>query len=246
MGLPVSATSPTRADAAGIGDFLADQPGLRVLPSSGGAVRLEGQFAFHADFEGGPAIRDTYHLRIEVPTAFPDALPFVYELGGRIPRDLDHHVFPQSGRLCLGSTLRLHAIARDTRGLLPFGQRAIVPYLYAASLRERTGGPYPFGELAHDRTGLLDDYAQMLNLERPEQAAQALALGAMRKRLANKRPCPCGCGQRLGVCPYRKYLNAFRNRFGRPVIGAVYRQAVGAPSRRHVRTGHRHALTTHP
>lgn len=219
---------------------------MRVLPSTGGDVCLEGQFAFHADFEGGPVIEDTYHLRIEVPPAFPDAAPHVYELGARIPRDLDHHVFPLSGRLCLGSTLRLRAIARDANGLAPFGQLAIVPYLYAASFRERTGGPFPFGELAHGRAGLLDDYAQMLGLEQPEQVAQALALGAMRKRLANKYPCPCGCGRRLGVCPYRKSLSAFRDLFGRPVISAAYRQAVGVPSRRLVRTGHRHALTAHP
>lgn len=225
----MSVTAPSSADAAGVGDFLAEHPDMRLQPSSDGIVRLEGQLVFYADFEGGPEIEDAYQLRIEVPLAFPRAIPSVYELGGRIPRDVDHHVFPQSGQLCLGSTLRLHEIARQEERLAPFARRAIVPYLYAASFRETTDGPYPFGELAHGRTGLLDDYAQMLSLERPEQVAQALTLAAMPKRLANKRPCPCGCGRRLGVCQYNETIKSLRSRFGRCVLEIAYREALGAP-----------------
>lgn len=211
----MSRTAPARADPLGLDAFLQAQPNMRVRPSPLGVVRLEGDLEFCADFEGGPVIEDVYHVQIDVPHAFPDAVPLVHELGGRIPRDIDYHVFPSSGTLCLGSPFRLYLIARDCETLLDFVWSGIVPYLYAASYREQTGGPYPFGELAHGRDGLLDDYAQLLGLPTQEQAARALALIATKRRDANKKPCPCGCGRRLGVCRFNQTVRDLRTTFGR-------------------------------
>lgn len=211
----MSRIAPAHADPLGLDAFLESQPNMRVRPSPLGVVRVQGDLAFCADFEGGPVIEDVFHVRIDVPRTFPNAVPLVHELGGRIPRDIDHHVFPSSGTLCLGSPFRLYLIARDCENLLDFVWRGIVPYLYAASYREQTGGPYPFGELAHGREGLLDDYAQILGLPTPEQAGRALALIATKRRGANKKPCPCGCSRRLGVCRFNQTVRDLRGEFGR-------------------------------
>ena len=209
-------------DQVGLDAFLEAQPAMRLRPSPVGIVRLEGRFWFYADYDGGPAIEDEYRLRIDVPLSFPDALPEVQELDKRIPRHIDHHVF-SDGALCLGSPLRLYLVAREVAGdLTEFVQCGIVPYLYAASYREQTGGPYPFGELAHGRDGLLDDYADLLGLGTRQQAADALALLASKRRLANKRPCPCGCGRRLGVCQFNKTVRVLRGQFGRPLFKELH------------------------
>ena len=42
-------------------------------------------------------------------------------------------------------------------------------------------------------------------------------LAAMKRRLANKRPCPCGSGRRLGRCHNRR-VNTLRNQVGRLVL----------------------------
>ena len=46
---------------------------------------------------------------------------------------------------------------------------------------ENGRGPYPFGELAHGKAGLLDDYARILRLQTPAQAAEALILLGMKR-----------------------------------------------------------------
>jgi hypothetical protein len=209
----------------GLRPFLDAYPGMRVRPSPAGMIRLEGEFDFRADHEDGPVIVDTYHLRIDVPHQFPDELPRTLEIEGRIPRDADHHVF-SNGSLCLGSPLRLHLIAREARDLTSFVRRCIVPYLYAASYREQTGSPYPFGELAHGAAGLLDDYALLLGLHAPRQALAALALLGTKRRLANKRPCPCGCGRRLGVCRFNETVRSLRSEFGRIRFKGLYVQVL--------------------
>lgn len=198
----------------GLRAFLNTYPGMRVLPSSAGVIRLTGNFHFRADHKDGPLIEDTYRLQIEVPHRFPNELPRTLELGGRIPHDIDYHVF-EDGSLCLGSPLRLYLIAHETKDLTAFVQRGIVPYLYAASFREKTGGPYPFGELAHGAGGLLDDYAQLLGLPTHQQALLALILLETKQHIANKYPCPCKCGQRLGLCQFNQTILFLREKLGR-------------------------------
>ncbi len=207
----------------GLRRFLSAYPGMRVRPSPSGVLRLEGDFTFRADYEGGPIIEDAYELQIDVPRRFPKRLPKVLELDERIPRHIDHHVF-KDGTLCLGSPLRLYQIALKEPDLTKFVQRSVVPFLYATSWCEQNGGALPFGELAHGADALLDDYALLLGLDGPEQAAEVIALIAMKRRIANKRPCPCGCGRRLGVCPFNRTVCRLRDQFGRPLAKRLYEQ----------------------
>ncbi|MEW6405777.1 MAG: hypothetical protein AB1649_28630, partial [Chloroflexota bacterium] len=65
-------------------------------------------------------------------------------------------------------------------------------------------------ELAHGDKGELQDYIDLFGLKNPLQAKQALSLLSMKERVANKHPCPCGCGKRLGTCDFRDRLNAIR------------------------------------
>ena len=211
--------------------FLDAHPDMRVRPSPRDLVRLSGTLAFHADFEGGAPIQDEYQVQIDVPLDFPKRVPRVQELDGRIPREVDHHVFPSTGVLCLGSPLQLGLVAHRSTDLADFVWRGIVPYLYAASYREQTGGPYPFGELAHGPDGLLDDYARILRLSTPQQASDALRLLGLKRRLANKRPCPCGCGRRLGTCRFNETVRMLRQQFGRHFFQELCLRVLPLPAR---------------
>lgn len=209
----------------GLPRFLSTYPGMRVRPTGKDEVRLQGEFAFTAEYEDSLVIEDCYELNITVSRWYPHDLPAVKETGGRIPRDQDYHMFP-SGGLCLGSPLRLHDIAVSTQELTAYAEEAIVPYLCAFSHWEETGEWFLFGELAHGAPGLLNDYANILNLDDPEEITEALRLLGMKRRKANKRPCPCGCGDRLGVCRYNETIRRLRDRHGRPFFRQLYRQLV--------------------
>lgn len=202
-------------DRIGLSRFLDTYPGMRVHPSPKREVRFQGEFAFTADHEEGPIIEDAYDLIITVSEWYPDDLPVIEETGGRIPRDLDHHVFPDRS-LCLGSPLRLHDIALSTPELTDYAKKALVPYLYAISYWEDTGERFLFGELDHNAEGVLADFGQVLGLDDPDRIGKALHLLAMKKRKANKHPCPCGCGDRLGVCDFNETIRELRDHHGRP------------------------------
>lgn len=89
-----------------ISKFLNDYPGMSIKPSYGGELILKGKFRFRANVKNGLEIEDCYIIEISIPDTFPHALPKVKEIGGKIPRDGNHHVNSDQ-TLCLGSPLRL-------------------------------------------------------------------------------------------------------------------------------------------
>lgn len=205
-----------------IEELLGAFPRLRRMPSVGtdqpgkrAAALLVGTIEVEMKPTGHPALRDAYRLRIEVPGGPTEDLPEVYEVGGRIPRELNNHV-NDAGNLCLGSPVRLRTKVGKSPTLLDFLEICVVPFLYAQSWREQGNPGFPFQELPHFGEGLIDDYQRLLKVSGREAVFRVLvALGA-RRRVANKCLCPCGCGLRLGRCAYRVHLQSLREAATRP------------------------------
>lgn len=206
------------AEPSGFDALLDDQPGLRARPAPAGLLRVEGDVWFRATPLGLPEIEDAFRLRIDVPLAFPDAVPVVTEVAGRIPRDDEAAHLYSDGSFCLGSPLRLLLIANGTPSVLAFFDRCVVPALYNVAYRERYGGRPPLGELAHGSGGELDDYVELFGVKTYGQALDALQLASIKRRDANKRPCPCGCGRRLGVCRTNDRVRHVRDSVGSPQL----------------------------
>lgn len=195
--------------APGLGEFLEQYPGMAIHPCAMPGLQLRGTLSFHAQPPGKPEITDAYSLAIMVPPAFPASLPTVIESGGQIPRGEDYHVNPDD-TLCLGSPLRLLLKLAKQPTLLGYADGCIVPYLYAISHKLRFGGPFVFDELDHGAPGALADYMDLFGVKQPAQARAIWTLLGMKERHANKKPCPCGCGQRLGRCGFRQRLREIR------------------------------------
>jgi len=196
-------------DMYGIRQFLKDYPGMAISPSRSSDTLLKGYFSFSAKPKNGAEICETYHLQITLPLMFPREIPTVKEIDLKIPRDGKHHI-NSDNTLCLGSPLRLIHKISERPNLVGFAERCIVPYLYAVSYKIQYGGGFPLGELAHGGQGIVEDYLDLFRLKRREQVIQTLNLLGLKKRIANKAPCPCGCEQRLGKCSFNKKLNKYR------------------------------------
>lgn len=188
---------------------MCDYPQMAVRPSAGDGCQLKGRFAFTARSKAKGEITDTFGLRIDVPSRFPRCLPTVTETAQKIPRNGAYHVNP-NGTLCLGSPLRLMLKLSQRPTLTGFAEECLIPYLFAISHKLRLGGPLPFDELQHGTPGILADYADLFGLKTAEQARYTLMLLGMKKRRANKLPCPCACGKRLGRCKLNVRLRQFR------------------------------------
>ena len=189
--------------------FRRDYPEMVSRPEQGFVAVLKGNFRFSAAFKEKGTIEDSYRLIIKCPESFPREVPIVFEIGGRIPRDERHHVNPD-GSFCLGSPLRLKGILSKVPTLVGFAERCLVPYLYSMSRCLMHGEPLIFGELAHGSKGEINDYCSLFGLRTPEQVLPTINLLGLKKRHANKQPCPCGCGLRLGKCHLHYRLNEFR------------------------------------
>lgn len=207
--------SAGRARPPGLEEFLLDYPGIAPRPVAGQALILRGRFAFLASPEGKAPIEDAYDLRIEVPADFPHSLPTVTETGGRIPRRGEYHVNGNDDTLCLGSPLSLMLRLAKSPTLPGFAASCLVPYLYAISHKLRHGGPMFFGELAHGTPGVLADYRALFGVRDDERVFATLDLLGKKKRKANKYPCPCDCGRRIGRCNFNSRVREFRIIAGR-------------------------------
>lgn len=182
---------------------------MSIKPGSKPGLVIDGKFWFSAEPVGLETITDSYYLLLEIPEAFPRALPLVTECDYKIPRTPYYHV-NSDATLCLGSPLRLLWKLAQKPSLTGFGTECLVPYLYAISHKLKHGGKLPFSELTHGIAGELADYADLFRLASPEAARRAYELVYMKKRKANKFPCPCGCGRRLGRCEFNWTIRNFR------------------------------------
>ena len=193
-----------------IEDLLAKYPGLRLSPSDDECVTIAGPLAFVAEAPGKERIADEYEIRLSAPAEFPFRIPSVREIGGRIPRSF-HKL--DDGSLCLGAPIRVRLVVGESPSILRFVERCVIPYLYGYSYFEKHG-ILPFGELKHGAEGIREDLALLFGTDREDGIQTFVRLTAMRKRHANKAPCPCGSGRRLGRCHHR-LVNRLRDVLGR-------------------------------
>jgi len=183
---------------------------MSLVPSQSDTFALEGLFKFSLSYRDAGVLTDAYRIRTEISAEFPKAPPRFWELDCRIPRKPEYHVNPDDS-FCLGSTLRLKKILHDNGNFRDFVRVCLDPYLYAVTYKLRHGGSFIIGELDHGVAGELADCCNLFGLEAADSTLAALRALSQKKRISNKKPCPCGCENRLGVCRLHLVLNSFRN-----------------------------------
>lgn len=194
------------------------QPGLRIIPEASDLV-LAGSLEFNAQIAGKARVSDRYEVEIRIPERFPRRIPVVFETGGRI-RISYHHLV--DGSLCLGSETRLRLMLAEGLSLVGFVERCVIPYLYRYSYLQ-IYGEAPFDGLEHGPDGITEDLRLLFGLERRSEVLPFVRALAMTKRQANKEPCPCGSGTRVGRC-HNRLVNRLRNRLGRYWFRVVEQQ----------------------
>lgn len=198
-------------DKADLRHFLSDYPFMSLRPSKGNSLILKGDFQFIAKSKDGPEIKESFVLRIEIPLGFPKKVPKVWELNNKIPRtkEGEYHI-NHDNSLCLGSPLRILDKINRNGTFVGFTETCLIPFLYAVSIKLKNGGDFYMGELAHGLPGIWDDYKDLFGIKENQNIIQALELIGTKKRIANKSPCPCSCGKRLGKCKLRIVANRLR------------------------------------
>ena len=204
---------------------------MSTVPHVGEGLVVRGVLSFRAKAHPGVVTEESFRIEISIPARFPQETPKVVEIGGRIPRNGDYHIYPD-GTLCLGSPLELMMKLKAGPSLSMFVNSCLVPYLYAVSRKLQHGGAFCLGELSHGFPGLEECYMELLGLASGQQVRKAIMLLGLRKRIANKHLCPHGCGRRLGACEYRFKLDEFRGIASAAWFRAHAEEHWGKPKRR--------------
>jgi hypothetical protein len=159
-----------------------------------GAVIVSGTYPI---IDQGVVI-DRYSLEIRLPDDYPSSPPLVWETAGRIPREIDRHIYPASQSLCVGYPVELWVRLRGDFSLVGFLERAVRPYLIGNSLVEE-GRDWPFGQSSHGNLGALEFYRRRLDTDDPAALGRFL-LDLMAGKVRGHWNCPCGSGKPIRKC----------------------------------------------
>jgi len=194
----------------GFDTFLQDNPLIRQLPvRNDGSITLEGKVYLNHCYREYPLVEQAVQLRITIPKQYPKEPLTFEEIGGFIPKNGDYHVNPD-GSLCLGSPFKVMKAISINSDLNTFFNQFFIQYIYAVILKINHGIDFVFGELKHGNQGEFEDLATVFNLNDKHKVLACLDALTLRKRIANKKKCPCRCGVRLGRCHLHNTLNKQR------------------------------------
>jgi hypothetical protein len=166
-------------------------PDLRVREAEDGCIVVRGGFPIMHEDE----LLDHYSVEIRIPPKFPDEVPIVIELDGRIPATGDRHAF-KAGNLCV--EVPEDWLLRRDRSLLAYLNGPLREYFIADAL-VALGEERPFPARPHNSAGLLEAYGEMLETTDPLATRRYLDT-LSHKKIRGHWPCPCGSGRKLRDC----------------------------------------------
>jgi hypothetical protein len=152
---------------------------------------------FPVTFRG--EVVDYYLVKIFIPPHYPKSVPTVWEIGGRIPRDVDWHV-NNYGALCLFMPAERWKYWPKGSTFLDFLKKPVNDFFLSTTYRFQTG-EYPFGERPHGRDGVIQYFVEELGTEDEEIILTCLEY-LSRKEPKGHWPCYCGSGKKMRECHF--------------------------------------------
>ncbi len=140
---------------------------------------------------------DRYEISIQLPQDYPESLPIVREVGGRIPWNEDSHV-ERDGRACV-------LLPDDRWRCFPLGApfsiyvRGPLHNFFLSQTVHAETGEWPFGEWGHGVRGIYEYYWQLLRTEDALVVQRFLRVLA-KIDLNRGQACPCGSGEKVKRC----------------------------------------------
>ena len=181
------------------------KPELKEIKN--GRFIITGNLSFTACHDG-KSVKDDYDVEIEIPSDYPQNPPTVKETSHKIPRNMDNHVNPKNGSICLGAPLAVKRTFAKERTLLWFVREQLIRFLSSYSYK-RDYGLYPNGELSHGNKGLLEYYRDLFSVQDNWQVLGLIKLLAD-DNYRGHALCPCGSNKKVRNC-HGNFLREIRN-----------------------------------
>lgn len=182
----VSLLETTKAEVA------AHYPDLRAVIEHG-TVCIRGSFPVC----DGVGVLDRFLIEITFPFDYPESIPILREVGGRIPWHEDRHVNRANGEAC-PIVPEEWLLRSDHNSLLAFLNGPVRNFFLGQILVE-SGQPWPFGERKHGIPGLIEAYGEIVGTsDAPTVLRYLECLG--REIIKGHWECPCGSTKHLRNC----------------------------------------------
>lgn len=170
-------------------------PDLRLLSSRENSLPfLKGKISL---LDENGVVYDAYQIKIDCSDDYPNSFPFVYETLGRLPHNIDWHVYGD-GHFCICTELEeyIHCVKGIT--LTTFIQDHIIPYLHNQSFREKQG--YFLNERSHGTRGMLEAMRDLLKVQDMGKVYKLINYIYHNDPPSRTAKCFCGSSKKYRYC----------------------------------------------
>src|SRR5690606_21639406 len=115
---------------------------------------------------------DSYDVKVVCSDDYPFSFPYVYELAGRIPINIDWHVYPD-GHCCISSVPEEIILCNKGITLQGFIDNQVMPYFFNQKYREMHG--FFLKERAHGKDGNLEFFTDTFKTKDLDKIAHMLS-----------------------------------------------------------------------
>lgn len=153
---------------------------------------------------------DSYDISMLL-APYPKHFPVVFEMGERIPRKVNRHIYSNTGSCCLSTQAKAQILLKtQITSLNSFVKEIVVPYFQNNSFFE-INGHYNGEEYSHSKMGIIESYRDILQTNNDLQIAKLIYNRINHEKLKIHDPCYCGSGQSIKKCNYARHYTFYKN-----------------------------------
>lgn len=143
-------------------------------------------------------IEDTYQIEIKAVIDYPYSFPLLFETGGRIPRNIDWHIFEKTGNCCIASPPEEYIICNTGINLLQFIENQVKNYFYSQTFRNQNG--YFLKERSHGNAGWIEFFEETFMTTNIFNIEFGLIQILEGKKIDRVSDCFCGSAKKYRKC----------------------------------------------
>lgn len=182
-------------------EIIRNFPGLQLFNREGSSLYLAGSIGL---FDQDDIEYDSYSVKIKCSSDYPESFPLVYETEGRLPHNIDWHVYKE-GNFCLCTPPEEFIYCAKGLTLLNFTWDHVVPYLHNQSFREREG--YFLNERSHGLSGILESLCNLFETSDKTRAIALLYYIYKNPTPLRTSKCFCGSGKKYRHCHKKAFMS---------------------------------------
>lgn len=150
-----------------------------------------------------------YGIVIVFPDDYPKHPPVLFCNDPKLPTGvIDRHIM-EDGSACLGVSAEINSRWQSNPTITNFIENMVAPFLAWQAYFDAFHKPPTWGERPHFGKGILEFYAEILDMPSEADIIGFMKLLARKNQPKGHEPCPCNSGKRLRHC-HRSLINNAR------------------------------------